>query len=52
VGFARGCRFTDPDALRGSFAFYQAWDRTLAQNQQRKTRPLAMPVLAIGGAES
>jgi pimeloyl-ACP methyl ester carboxylesterase len=25
---------------------------TLAQNQQRKIRPLTMPVLAIGGAES
>ena len=45
-------RFSDPDALRGSFGFYRAWDATLAQNGQRKTRRLAMPVLAIGGAES
>jgi pimeloyl-ACP methyl ester carboxylesterase len=27
-------------------------DTTLAQNAERKTRPLTMPVLAIGGAES
>jgi pimeloyl-ACP methyl ester carboxylesterase len=44
--------FSDPDVLRGSFGFYRAWDATLAQNEQRKTRPLPMPVLAIGGAES
>jgi pimeloyl-ACP methyl ester carboxylesterase len=44
--------FSDPDVLRGSFGFYRAWDTTLAQNEQRKTRPLTMPVLAIGGAES
>src|SRR5215208_7140794 len=44
--------FSDPDALRGSFGLYRAWDTTLAQNEQRKGRPLTMPVLAIGGAES
>jgi pimeloyl-ACP methyl ester carboxylesterase len=44
--------FSDPDVLRSSFGFYRAWDTTLAQNEQRKTRPLTMPVLAIGGAES
>lgn len=44
--------FSDPEVLRGSFGFYRAWDTTLAQNDQRATRPLAMPVLAIGGAES
>jgi pimeloyl-ACP methyl ester carboxylesterase len=43
---------SNPDALRGSFGFYRAFDRTLEQNKQRKTRPLPMPVLAIGGAES
>jgi hypothetical protein len=37
--------FSDPDVLRGSFGFYRAWDTTLAQNEQRATRPLAMPVL-------
>jgi pimeloyl-ACP methyl ester carboxylesterase len=41
----------DPDALRGSFAAYRALDITIAQNERRKTRRLALPVLAIGGAE-
>jgi pimeloyl-ACP methyl ester carboxylesterase len=41
----------DPDALRGSFAAYRALEATIAQNQRRKTRRLALPVLAIGGAE-
>jgi pimeloyl-ACP methyl ester carboxylesterase len=40
------------DSLRGSLAFYRAWDKTVAQNAQRKNRPLTMPVLAIGGAAS
>ena len=44
--------FSDPDVLRGSFGLYRAWDTTLAQNELRKTQPLPMPVLAIGGAES
>jgi pimeloyl-ACP methyl ester carboxylesterase len=44
--------FSDPDALRGSFGLYRAWDTTLAQNEERKRSPLAMPVLAIGGAAS
>jgi pimeloyl-ACP methyl ester carboxylesterase len=43
--------FTDPDALRGSFGLYRAWDATLAQNEQRATRRLTMPVLGMGGAE-
>src|SRR5919112_1478758 len=42
----------DPDALRGSFAFYRAWDATLDQNEERRKRRLSMPVLAIGGAAS
>ena len=42
----------DPDALRGSFEFYRALPTTIAQNEQRKTRRLTLPVLAIGGAES
>jgi pimeloyl-ACP methyl ester carboxylesterase len=42
----------DPEALRGSFEFYRAFGETSAQNEQRKTRRLTMPVLAIGGAES
>jgi pimeloyl-ACP methyl ester carboxylesterase len=40
-----------PEALRGSFAVYRALDATIAQNQQRKTQRLTLPVLAIGGAE-
>jgi pimeloyl-ACP methyl ester carboxylesterase len=42
----------DPDHLRGSFEFYRAIPTTSAQNEQRKTRRLTLPVLAIGGAES
>jgi pimeloyl-ACP methyl ester carboxylesterase len=43
---------TNPDSLRGSFAFYREWDTMIEQNEQRKSRPLTMPVLAISGAES
>ena len=42
----------DPDHLRGSFGFYRALPTSIAQNEQRKTRQLTLPVLAIGGAES
>ncbi|HEV2236103.1 MAG TPA: alpha/beta hydrolase [Ktedonobacterales bacterium] len=42
----------DPEALRGSFEFYRALTTTTAQNEQRKSQRLAVPVLAIGGAES
>jgi pimeloyl-ACP methyl ester carboxylesterase len=42
----------DPDHLRGSFEFYRAIPITSVQNEQRKTRRLTLPVLAIGGAES
>jgi pimeloyl-ACP methyl ester carboxylesterase len=41
-----------PDHLRGSFGFYRAIPASSAQNEQRKTRRLTLPVLAIGGAES
>jgi pimeloyl-ACP methyl ester carboxylesterase len=41
-----------PDHLRGSFGFYRAIPTSIAQNEQRKTRRLTLPVLAIGGAES
>jgi pimeloyl-ACP methyl ester carboxylesterase len=44
--------FLDPESLRGCFGFYRAWDATMAQNAERATRPLTMPVLAIGGADS
>ena len=43
---------SDPDALHGSFQLYRAFGATTAQNEERKTRRLAMPVLAMGGAES
>jgi pimeloyl-ACP methyl ester carboxylesterase len=43
---------SDPDGLRGSFGFYRAIGTTIAQNEERKTRRLTLPVLAIGGAES
>ena len=42
---------SDPEALRGSFEFYRAIDITSAQNTQRKTKRLTLPVLAIGGAK-
>jgi pimeloyl-ACP methyl ester carboxylesterase len=42
----------DPDHLRGSFEFYRAIPTTSAQNEQRKTRRLTLPVLAVGGSES
>jgi pimeloyl-ACP methyl ester carboxylesterase len=40
---------SNPESLRGSFAWYQALDATVAQNEQRASRRLTMPVLAIGG---
>jgi pimeloyl-ACP methyl ester carboxylesterase len=42
----------DPAALHASFAIYRALDATIAQNQQRTTRRLTLPVLGIGGAHS
>ncbi len=42
----------DPAALHASFAIYRALDATIAQNQQRMTRRLRIPVLGIGGAHS
>ena len=43
----------DRDALRGSFGLYRAWFATVLQNEDRKkNRPLTMPALAIGGADS
>jgi pimeloyl-ACP methyl ester carboxylesterase len=43
---------SSPDALRGSFESYRAIDATIAQNAQRKTRRLSLPVLAIGGEKA
>jgi pimeloyl-ACP methyl ester carboxylesterase len=42
----------DPEALRGSFELYRAFPTSIAQNEERKTRRLTLPVLAIGGAEA
>ena len=44
------CRI--PTSLRGSLGFYRAFDATLAQNDERASDPLPMPVLAIGGEAS
>src|SRR5689334_381667 len=38
--------------LRGSFGIYRAFPAIIAQNEQRKTRRLTLPVLAIGGEQS
>ena len=43
---------SDEHALRGSFGWYRALYTTIAQNEQRKTRRLTLPVLAIGGQYS
>jgi pimeloyl-ACP methyl ester carboxylesterase len=43
---------SNPEALRGSLGFYRALDTTLAQNAERASRRLTMPVLAIGGEAS
>jgi pimeloyl-ACP methyl ester carboxylesterase len=43
---------SDPEALRGSFESYRALTTTIAQNEQRKTRRLTLPVLALGGEQS
>jgi pimeloyl-ACP methyl ester carboxylesterase len=40
------------DVLRASFGLYRAWGTTIGQNEQRKARPLTVPVLGIGGANS
>jgi len=51
-GHDTGTLAASPDALHASFAIYRALDATIAQNQQRTTRRLPMPVLGIGGAKS
>lgn len=42
----------DKDALRTTFGLYRAWDAIIAQNGERATRKLTIPVLGIGGANS
>jgi len=43
---------SNPDSLRASFGWYRAIDTTIAQDAERKHRPLTMPVMAIGGERS
>ncbi|HVQ86972.1 MAG TPA: alpha/beta hydrolase [Actinomycetes bacterium] len=43
---------SNPEALRSTFGFYRAFDTTVAQNEQRKSQRLTMPILAIGGEAS
>lgn len=43
---------SDPVSLTGSLGFYRAFDETVMQNQERATRKLQAPVLAIGGERS
>ena len=43
---------SSPEALHGSFQLYRAFGATTAQNEERKTRRLRVPVLPMGGAES
>ena len=52
VSYYIGTLAADQDALRGSFELYRAFPSMIAQNEQRKSRRLSMPVLAIGGEES
>lgn len=42
---------SNAEALRGSFGSYRAIDTTIAQNAQRKSKRLNLPVLAIGGGK-
>ena len=43
---------SSPEALHASFQMYREFTTSAAQNEQRKTRKLSMPVLAIGGERS
>src|SRR3954465_13144254 len=43
---------SNPDSLRGSFGWYRALEASIAQNEQRATSRLTMPVLGIGGGMS
>jgi pimeloyl-ACP methyl ester carboxylesterase len=47
-----GTLAADSAALHGSFAIYRALDATIAQNEQRRTQRLRVPVLGIGGEKS
>lgn len=43
---------SNPESLHGGFGFYRDFDATLAQNKDRATRRLTMPLLGIGGERS
>jgi pimeloyl-ACP methyl ester carboxylesterase len=43
---------SSPEALHGSFQLYRAFGASLAQNIERKERPLQIPVLGMGGEQS
>ena len=43
---------SNPESLHGAFGFYREFDATLAQNADRATRRLSMPLLGIGGERS
>jgi len=43
---------SSPEALHSTFQLYRSFVPTIAQNEERKAQPLAIPVLALGGAES
>jgi pimeloyl-ACP methyl ester carboxylesterase len=43
---------SQPESLHASFEWYRALDTTIAQDAQRKSRRLPMPILAIGGEAS
>jgi pimeloyl-ACP methyl ester carboxylesterase len=51
VGYYIETLASDPEALRGSFGLYRAFDTIIAQNERRKARRLTLPVLALGGEE-
>jgi pimeloyl-ACP methyl ester carboxylesterase len=42
---------TGPDDLRGSFGWYRAIDESSAQNAERRTHRLTIPVLVVGGGK-
>src|SRR6478736_4493010 len=52
VSYYIGTLAADQEALRGSFELYREFPSMIAQNEQRKSRRLTMPVLAIGGEQS
>lgn len=41
-----------PAALHSSFEFYRALDETIAQNEQRRSHRLTLPILAIAGGKN